>query len=238
MTKNKLIIFDCDGVLVDSEILLTGQFTKHLEEAGYPLTIENSIKRFTGKSAKTIYQEINDEQIIHLSPAQIEKIQSKIHEVLHAEVTAIPGVPHLLQKSRQDHSICVASSGTMEKIRKSLSRANLRDYFDNQHLFSAQSVTHGKPAPDLFLYAANQMGFSPQDCIVVEDSPAGIEAALAASMPVIAFLAGSHTHYEWYQQKILSYGVPVAHTCEELIKYLDLWNKDELSFFTPAPVKI
>ncbi len=227
MTKipQKLIIFDCDGVLVDSEIILTTEFTKRLTEAGYPLTVEDSIKRFTGKSAKTIYQEINDDQIIYFSPSMVESIQTEIHAALHQEVMPIPGMSSLLKKLKENHPICVASSGTLEKIQKSLNKANLREHFGENHLFSAQSVAHGKPAPDLFLHAAKEMGYAPHESIVIEDSPAGIEAALAASMDVIGFLGGSHANFDWYQQQILTYPIPIAHNCDELETLLKNWIK-------------
>lgn len=211
-----LLIFDCDGVLVDSEIITTTSFVEQLDDVGYPITIEDSIKRFTGRSAQSIYKEINDEQGIYLSAPMIDKMQKKVHEILHQEIVPIPGIPELLSGLKGDNAFCVASSGTIDKIEKSLNKTHLNEHFAPNQIFSAQHVVKGKPAPDLFLHAAQQMGYKPQNCIVIEDSPAGIEAALAASMAVIGFLGGSHTNYDWYQNRIKSYSIPVAYTSEEI----------------------
>lgn len=95
-------------------------------------------------------------------------------------------------------------------------------YFNDRSIFTSQQVSNGKPAPDLFLFAANQMGFYPEDCIVIEDSSAGIEAAISAGMHVIGFLGGGHAHHHWYQEKIHAYNVPIARNYNELLKVLNV----------------
>jgi HAD superfamily hydrolase (TIGR01509 family) len=217
----KCIIFDCDGVLVDSEIITTKYFIKHLHDIGYQISIEDAIKRFTGISDKMVYEAISKETGIVFTAEQIDYIQDQVHHSLHAEIQAITGISELLASlEKNGNKTCVASSGTLDKINKSLGNTNLIQYFHDKNIFSVQHVSKGKPAPDLFLYAAEQMSYEPKDCIVIEDSLAGIEAAIAANMRVIGFLGGSHTHYEWYKLKMSAYNIPIAHNSVELFQIL------------------
>jgi beta-phosphoglucomutase-like phosphatase (HAD superfamily) len=119
---------------------------------------------------------------------------------------------------------CVASGSRRERVIRSLEITHQMKYFDEKTIFTAQQVERGKPAPDLFLFAAKQMGVSPQDCLVIEDSCAGIEAAQQAGMSVIGFLGGEHAKFEWYQEPIKVFGIPIAHTADELWALL----KDEI----------
>jgi len=215
------IIFDCDGVLVDSEIITTKYFIKHLHDIGYDISIEDAIKRFTGLSDKIVYEAISKETGILFTPEQIDYIQNQVHHSLHTEVSAITGMPELLAiLERNSNQLCVASSGTLDKINKSLNVTGLISYFHDQNIFSVQNVHKGKPAPDLFLFAAKKMGYAPKECIVVEDSLAGIEAAIAANMRVIGFLGGSHAHYDWYKIKMSTYNIAIAQNSVELSKIL------------------
>lgn len=234
------IIFDCDGVLVDSEIITTKYFIKHLYDLGYQISIEDAIKRFTGISDKMVYEIISKETGIVFTPEQIHLIQNQVHYSLHAEVPAIMGIPELLASLEKNGTkICVASSGTLDKINKSLNVTGLIQYFHDQNIFSIQHVLKGKPAPDLFLFAAEKMGYEPKDCIVVEDSLAGIEAAIAANMRVIGFLGGSHAHYDWYKLKMNAYNIPIAHNSIELSKILKETNAEiEIKFLTECKEEI
>jgi HAD superfamily hydrolase (TIGR01509 family) len=217
----KCIIFDCDGVLVDSETITTKYFIQHLHNIGYPISMEDAIKRFTGISDKMVHEIISKETGMIFTPEQINSIQNQVHHSLHAEVTAIKGIPELLTSLEKNGAkMCVASSGTLDKIVKSLDVTGLKKYFPDQTIFSVQHVQKGKPAPDLFLFAAEKMGYNPKDCIVVEDSLAGIDAAIAANMRVIGFLGGSHAHYDWYKNKMHAYPIPIAHNSIELSKLL------------------
>lgn len=220
--KKRLIIFDCDGVLVDSELIITKHFIKYLHEFGYQISMEDAIKRFSGKSATMVYQEINLESNNAFSPDLIEHIQKQIHLALHSEVLAVNGIAQLIaaiQKNDGD-DICIASSGTLEKINKSLRVTGLQKYFHHKNIFSAQSVKKGKPNPDLFLFAAKQMGYQPTTCVVIEDSIIGIKAALAAGMQPIAFLGGSHTHYSWYQHDLKQLNISIAENTREFLEIL------------------
>lgn len=217
----KCIIFDCDGVLVDSEIITTKYFIKYLHDIGYQISIEDAIKRFTGISDKAVYEEISKESGILFTSEQIKHIQEQVHYALHAELPAITGMTELLASLEKNGTkMCVASSGTLDKIYRSLDVTGLKKYFSDQNIFSVQNVQKGKPAPDLFLFAAMKMGYDAKDCIVIEDSLAGIEAALAANMRIIGFLGGSHAHYDWYKLKMSAYNIPIAHNSIELSKIL------------------
>lgn len=236
----KCIIFDCDGVLVDSEIITTKHFIQHLHNFGYPISIEEAIKRFTGISDKMVYEAISKETGIIFTTEQIDHIQSQVHYSLHGEVSAIIGISELLATLKKNgNDICVASSGTLEKINNSLKVTGLIKYFHAQNIFSVQNVKKAKPAPDLFLLAAKKMGYASKDCIVVEDSVAGIEAAIAANMRVIGFLGGSHTHYDWYKLKIRGYHIPIAKNGIELSNILTGLNTDiEIKFLTECKDQI
>lgn len=236
----KCIIFDCDGVLVDSEIITTTYFIKHLNDLGYQVSTEDAIKRFTGISDKMVYEEISKETGMAFTSEQITHIQNQTHHSLHTELSAIKGISELLTHlKKKGNKICVASSGTLDKINKSLNVTGLTQYFDDKNIFSVQHVHKGKPAPDLFLFAAEKMGYNPKDCIVIEDSLAGIEAAIAANMSVIGFLGGSHAHYDWYKLKMSAYNIPIAHNSRELFQILrDINEKIEIKFLTECKEEI
>lgn len=114
----------------------------------------------------------------------------------------------------------MASSSQRSRVIQSLKITGQLDYLTEKAVFTSQQVKYGKPAPDLFLFAADQMQIAPQNCLVIEDSPAGIEAAIAANMAVIGFLGGSHTQFPWYHEKIKSYKIPLAYNSAELMSIL------------------
>jgi HAD superfamily hydrolase (TIGR01509 family) len=148
-------------------------------------------------------------------------VESAIFHSNSTKASAIAGISDLLAKLEKNHEkTCVASSGTLHEINKSLTDTDLIQYFPAKNIFSIQHVKKGKPAPDIFLYAAEKMGCDPKDCIVIEDSLAGIEAAIAANMCVIGFLGGSHTHYDGYKLKMCAYGIPIAQDTTELYKII------------------
>jgi len=187
-----LIIFDCDGVLVDSEIIAGRTLQLYLEEIGFPLIItEDRHNQFHGLTLKKI-REYLEKAAGHSLPKNFEsELRHRDKIAFRRYLRAIPGVhetvPSLLQ------SKCVASSGSQDKIHHSLRITGLLEFF-SPHLFSAgdPGIMRGKPAPDLFERAAKEMGFRPEQCIVVEDSVAGVEAGLAARMFTIGFTGGAH----------------------------------------------
>jgi HAD superfamily hydrolase (TIGR01509 family) len=184
-----LVIFDCDGVLVDSEPISFAVLRDTLVSAGVELSESRAYRQFLGKSMASITRMIADEFHITLSDEHIEAMRTELFARFEAELQPVPGIAAMLDGLTLPR--CVASSSQMERIRLSLTRTGLIGYFE-PHIFSATMVARGKPAPDLFLHAAASMGFAPADCIVVEDSPAGIQAAHAAGMKVFAFTGASH----------------------------------------------
>ncbi len=185
MTKFDLVIFDCDGVLVDSERLAVRTESKILSELGWPLTEAEIVERFVGRSATYMQQEI--EQHLGRTIDWDLEFEPRYREVFERELVAVPGIVEALDEI--NIPVCVASSGSHEKMRFTLGMTGLLDRFDGC-IFSVDQVEHGKPAPDIFLFAAEQMGTSPDRCAVVEDSVSGIAGGLAAGMTVFAFAGG------------------------------------------------
>jgi HAD superfamily hydrolase (TIGR01509 family) len=180
-----LIIFDCDGVLVDSERLAVRTETEILASLGWPITQAEVVERFVGRSAEYMHTQI-EEQLGR--PVDWEQeFESRYREVFEQELCPVEGIVDVLQTV--SIPTCVASSGTHAKIRFSLRLTGLLDFFHDR-IFSVEDVSRGKPAPDLFLHAAMRMGVSPDTCAVIEDSPSGVEAALAAGMSPFAFSGG------------------------------------------------
>jgi HAD superfamily hydrolase (TIGR01509 family) len=185
MAPFELVIFDCDGVLVDSERLAVRTEAQILASLGWPLTEAEVVDRFVGRSAEYMHAQI-EEQLGR--PIDWERdFESRYREVFERELRPVEGIVEVLRALRTP--TCVASSGTHAKIRFSLGLTGLLDLFEDR-IFSVQDVRRGKPEPDLFLHAAEHMGVSPKMCAVVEDSPSGVDAALAAGMRAFAFAGG------------------------------------------------
>ena len=184
-----LVIFDCDGVLVDSEALACVVHADVLTQHGYAITAAQVHERFLGRSAREARFEVESELGFALPDAYTVQLKATIDRVFGEQLTPIPHIADTLTKLSQ--RICVASSGTPTRIRSSLGTTGLIDRFA-PHLFSALQVERGKPAPDLFLFAASQMNTPPAQCVVVEDSVPGVIGASAAGMTVIGFTGGSH----------------------------------------------
>ena len=184
-----LVIFDCDGVLVDSEIISNRLLSEALTAQGFPISEAECHARFTGIAMRSTIEMIEAETGRKL-PADFETaVRAHDLEVFARELQPIPHIHEALE--RITLPVCVASSGAPEKIRHSLTITGLLPFFE-PHLFSAHMVARGKPAPDVFLLAAERMGAKPADCCVIEDSEAGIQAARAAGMRVLGFAGGSH----------------------------------------------
>ncbi len=185
----KLVIFDCDGVLVDSEPISIAVLRDVLAGAGVAIGEADAYDRFLGKSMATIADVLHRDFGLTVTDAHLEKIRADLYRRFRAELRPIAGIDATLR--RLATRCCVASSSQPERIRLSLKLTGLLELLE-PHIYSAVMVKRGKPFPDLFLHAAGDMGAAPGDCIVVEDSPAGIEAARAAGMRVFAFAGGSH----------------------------------------------
>jgi HAD superfamily hydrolase (TIGR01509 family) len=183
----ELVIFDCDGVLVDSERIAVRTDVKVFAKLGWVLTEAEIIERFVGLSDKSIKAAIEAHLGCVLRDDWEAEFQALYREAFAAELTPVPGVVDTLDQITL--ATCVASSGTHDKIRFTLGLTGLYERFVGR-IFSAYEVARGKPAPDLFLYAASRMGVDPAACAVVEDSPYGIEAARAAGMRAFGFAGG------------------------------------------------
>jgi HAD superfamily hydrolase (TIGR01509 family) len=180
-----LVVFDCDGVLVDSERLAIRIEAEILSRLGWPLTEADIVERFVGRSASHMQSEIE----LHLG-RRIDwelEFETRYRQVFEQELEPVPGVVEALD--RISGATCVASSGSHEKIQFTLGITGLLARFQGR-IFSADDVEHGKPAPDIFLHAATHMGVLPQRCAVVEDSISGVTAGLAAGMTVFAYAGG------------------------------------------------
>jgi HAD superfamily hydrolase (TIGR01509 family) len=184
-----LVIFDCDGVLVDSEVISCRAHAETLTRHGYPITPEQVFDRFLGQSMRKATLEIETELGRRLPDDFPAQVYAEIFRLFAASLQATPHIDEALAAIMVP--VCVASSGPPEKISTSLNHVGLYDRFA-PHIFSAVQVKNGKPAPDLFLFAAEQMQVSPARCLVIEDSVAGVTAACAAGMTVLGFHGGSH----------------------------------------------
>lgn len=187
-----LIIFDCDGVLVDSEMIASRELAAYLTDLGRPTLPEECRETFTGLSIKAVGEMVVRDWGLAV-PVDFEaSLRTRDFAAFDRDLKIIPGVVSILDALDQlGLPYCVASSGAPEKISHSLTLTHLLERFDG-HVFSAAQVANGKPAPDLFLLAAETMGAAPGDCLVIEDSPAGVAGAKAAGMRVLGFTGGSH----------------------------------------------
>jgi len=182
-----LVIFDCDGVLVDSERLAIRIDVEFLAELGWTMTEAEAAERFVGLSMAQIRHQVESHLGRPLPAGWEEEFQERLRDAFISGLGPVQGIVDALDAIR--HETCVASSGTHEKIKFSLSLVGLYDRFVGR-IFSATEVPRGKPAPDLFLHAARRMRAEPAQCVVIEDSVPGVTAALAAGMRVLAYAGG------------------------------------------------
>lgn len=185
----ELVIFDCDGVLVDSERVIVQVESRLLTELGWPLTPQDVIDRFVGRSDPYMQDEI--EKALGRPVPEWEGLYQKAAvKAFRSELAAVPGIESTLDViDAAGLATWVASSGSHEKMRLTLGLTGLYDRFDGR-ITSVTEVAHGKPAPDVFLRAAALAGLEPWQCVVVEDSPSGVAAARAARMQCFAFAGG------------------------------------------------
>lgn len=189
MTDGPLVIFDCDGVLVDSEPLAMAVLLETIRGAGLELDPAAGYDLFLGRSLSSVGRMLVEDFGIELDATALDEMRQRLYARFRAELRPIRHVPEVVAGLRVP--FCVASSSQPERIELTLRLTGLWPHFEGK-LFSATMVSHGKPAPDLFLLAAERMGYAPGDALVVEDSPAGIRAARAAGMRVLAFKGGGH----------------------------------------------
>jgi HAD superfamily hydrolase (TIGR01509 family) len=198
-----LIIFDCDGVLVDSEPLAMRVLLAGIAARGVTVDPDVAYERLLGRSLASVIETIDRDFGVALEANALEHMREQLYDLFRRELRAIAGIADALQ--RLTVPVCVASSSQMERIRLSLELTGLAPFFGD-HVFSATMVANGKPAPDLFLLAASRMQAEPGRCIVIEDSPAGIEAAKRAGMRVLAFTGGGHAKSPAHRSRLAALG--------------------------------
>lgn len=189
MNRFELVIFDCDGVLVDSERLIVRVEAQICQERGWGLTEDDVIREFVGLSDEAMRARLSELIGEDLPAGWDAEYTGRYREALARDLEAVPGVADAVDAiERAGIATCVASSGSHEKMRLTLGKTGLLDRFHGRiHSATDPEVGAGKPAPDLFLFAAERMGVDPTRCAVVEDSPYGLTAALAAGMAAFAF---------------------------------------------------
>lgn len=185
----RAVIFDCDGVLVDSEPIANRVLARHLRSIGIEMTVADVIRRFAGRTRAGCIA-LAEEMLGHPVPEDFgAKWDADLFETLRREVRPVEGVFELLRAMKLPY--CVASNGTPERMRMTLEAAGLAPYFEGR-MFTAAEVKHPKPAPDLFLHAARSMGTEPAHCVVIEDTVTGVRAAIAAGMQVFGYAGAPH----------------------------------------------
>ncbi|MFJ5271171.1 HAD family hydrolase [Streptomyces sp. NPDC088358] len=185
-----LVIFDNDGVLVDSEPISNRLLAAYLTELGHPTSYEESIRDYMGSAMHRVHDLVHERTGQRLPDDFDDVFHGRVFAAFERELRPVAGAVQVLEKLAADGvPYCVASSGSHERIRVGHRTTGLDRWFDEGRVFSSQDVGRGKPAPDLFLHAAERMGVPPRRCVVVEDSPLGVQAANAARMDVYGFTA-------------------------------------------------
>ncbi|MDQ0795734.1 HAD family phosphatase [Streptomyces sp. B1I3] len=186
--RYELVIFDNDGVLVDSEPLSNTVLAGYLTELGHPTSYEESLRDYMGAAVHRVHDLVEERTGQKLPESFDEELHRRTIAAFQDELVVVEGVEELLGTLvAEGVAYCVASSGSHQKIAAGHRRTGLDQWFEDEWIFSSEDVGRGKPAPDLFLHAAERMGVAPERCVVVEDSPLGVEAARAAGMDVYGF---------------------------------------------------
>lgn len=199
-----LIIFDCDGVLVDSEILAAQVEIEIFAEHGFEISIEEFSERFAGMTNQDILREVSDELDKALPESLNDDIEARIDDKIVNELNAISGVHQMLD--RLDNPRCICSNSGIDRLNISLKRTDLFERF-KPYIYSATEVgsKESKPSPNVFLHAANELEADPAQTIVLEDSAHGIKGAVAAGMRVVGFTGASHS-YPSHAEKLMEAG--------------------------------
>ncbi|MGH1468153.1 MAG: HAD family hydrolase [Bdellovibrionales bacterium] len=180
----KLIIFDCDGVLVDSESITNQVLVDYVNEFGVGITLERALELFQGGTIADWIHYVKVEHDIELPQEFVSNFRHKMKVAFEKELEPVSGVEKLIESL--NCKICIASNGPMEKMETTLRVTKLNRYF-GENIYSAYQINKFKPDPSLFLHAAKEMGIEPQHCTVIEDSPRGAQAAVAAGMTVYGY---------------------------------------------------
>jgi len=211
----ELIIFDCDGVLVDSEVIFNQVLVEDLAARGHAMSVEESMRLFVGGSMESVKDAMRNRGL-DLAEDWIELIYAKVKARLEEHVEPIPGVKTLVQKLTQANmAYCVASNGPVDKMHITLGKTGLLPYFEKA-IFSAYEINHWKPDPALFLHAAQHFSVKPEKCVVIEDSQQGVLAAHRAQMPCLAFAPHG------YDAALEKYGAKCFESMDDVFTMLSL----------------
>jgi HAD superfamily hydrolase (TIGR01509 family) len=217
MAPRGLVIFDCDGVLVDSESISNGVLAEMLSAEGLPMTLAQARRDYQGLLLDEVRTRAEGKLGRRLPEDWLGRYELRRAEVFRAELRPVPGAARAVQAvGAAGLAACVASQGKLAKTRLSLELTGLREMFADDQLFSAERVPRGKPYPDLFLHAAEAMCVEPARCVVVEDTPSGVTAAVAAGMRAIGYAADSD------QRALADAGAEIIHSLRELPQRLGL----------------
>jgi HAD superfamily hydrolase (TIGR01509 family) len=204
-----LVIFDCDGVLIDSEPIANVVFSRQLAGVGIRMSPEEVMRTFVGRSRDDCIAMAGEMHGVEMPADFAARWDEALHEALAREVKPVEGVPELL--SSLSIPYCVASNGEPMHMRLGLTAAGLMPFVEGR-LFSAKQVANPKPAPDVYLHAARTMGASPSRCAVVEDTATGVKAGVAAGMSVFAYVGGPQSD----EQSLRALGARAFHRMREL----------------------
>ena len=185
----ELVIFDCDGVIADSEVISASLLVRQLQPYGICIDADYVFRNFVGKSFPVVADIIGERFGVALPSTFVSDYRAALREAFAESLQATPGLPDVL--AQLTCASCVATSSSPPRVAYTLETLGLADHF-GANVFTASQVAEGKPAPDLFLFAAREMSTPPQRCLVIEDSAAGLEAGLAAGMKVWRYVGASH----------------------------------------------
>jgi len=213
----KLVIFDCDGVLVDSEPISNGVLARMLTAEGLPTTLAEARRDYQGLLLGEVLLSAETKLGRPLPHGWLARYERERSVAFRDELKPVAGAAEAVRRvSAAGIAVCVASQGKLEKTRLTLGLTGLRELFGPGALFSAESVPRGKPHPDLFLHAASVMGSSPASSVVVEDTPSGVTAAVSAGMRALGYAADSD------EVALREAGAETFHSLDELPRLLDL----------------
>ncbi len=202
-TDFDLMIFDCDGVLVDSEPILNRIFAETLTEAGFKITLEEVVRQFVGKSLPTCLEIIEATYGRAVPPDFVERCKEREFAAFHQELQATPGMAAALERITIPR--CVASNSNHHHIQLVLTLTGLLPYFEGK-LYSAYEVDRPKPYPDVYVYAAKQMDTDPERCVIIEDSVPGVQAGYAAGMTVFGYVPPGHERTGLHRDALMAAG--------------------------------
>ena len=218
----KLVIWDCDGVLVDSEALLKQAEVDALVDAGFEgVTTDDCNRLFSGFAPEAGAANFLEEYGKPLPEGYFEAQIANSLQLFRDKLVALNG-DTVLALDAAGRKQVVASGSPRDRVDVCLMKAGIDGVFGEDRVFTREDVPgRGKPEPDIFLKAAKHCGFEPKDCVVVEDSTSGMRAAAAADMECVAYLGGGHAQKDWYLEKIAAFGIPITYSAAELLACLN-----------------